>query len=166
MILTPTSLLAWNQEKQCPGIITLCKTVTRFQGIPLTPFPVLPGIIPVIQYPLLLLPVILCIRILDQWPGLIKRIIVVTRCPPLLHALLFQLLFPLVLPRNVGPGKGGWTGVRQREKLGIVHLFKMRAGPISVQQFQQFQQERPSHFQRPATPHRRGGRQCTRLPGL
>ena len=47
MIPTPTSLIAWNQEKQCPGIITQCETVTRFQGIPLTPFPVLPGIIPV-----------------------------------------------------------------------------------------------------------------------
>ena len=32
----------------------------------------------------------------------------------------------------------------------------MCAGPISAQQFQQFQQERPSRFQRPATPHRRG----------
>ena len=163
MIPTPTSLIAWNQEKQCPGIITQCKTVTRFPGIPLTPFPVLPGIIPAIKLPVLLLPVILCILILDQCPGLIKRIIMVMRCPPLLRALLFQLLSPLFLPRNVGPGKGGWTGVRQREKLEIVHLLKMRAGPISVQQFQQ---ERPSHFQRPATPHRRGGRQCTRLPGM
>ena len=165
MIPTPTSLIAWNQEKQCPGIIT-CKTVTRFPGIPLTPFPALPGIIPITQFPVLLLPVILYIRILDQCPGLIKRIRVITRCPPLLRALLFQLLFLLVLIRNVGPRKGGWTGVRQREKLGIVHLFTMRAGPISAQQFQQFQQERPSHFQRPATPHQRGGRQCTRLPGL
>ena len=41
-----------------------------------------------------------------------------------------------------------------------------RAGPISEQQFQQFQQERSSHFQRPATPHQRGGWQCTRLPGM
>ena len=121
MIPTPTSLNVWNQEKQCPGIIIQCKTVTRFPGIPLTPFPVLPGIIPVIKLPVLLLPVILCILILDQCPGLIKRIIVVTRCPPLLRALLFQLLSPLFLPRNVGPGEGGWTGVRQREKLGIVH---------------------------------------------
>ena len=55
---------------------------------------------------------------------------------------------------------------REREKLGIVHLFMMRAGPISTQQFQQFQQERPSRFLRPATPHQPCGRQCTRLPGL
>ena len=63
-----------------------CKAVTRFPGIPLTPFPVLPCIIPVIQLPGLLLPVILCILILDQCPGIIKRIIVVTRCPPLLRS--------------------------------------------------------------------------------
>ena len=37
------------------------------------------------------------------------------------------------------------------------------AGPISAQQFQQ---ERRSRFQRTATPHQRGGRQCTRLPGM
>ena len=29
----------------------------------------------------------------------------------------------------------------ERERVGIVHLFKMRAGPISAQRFQQFQQE-------------------------
>ena len=97
MIPIPTSLIAWNQEKQCPGIIQ-CKPVTRFQGIPLPPFPVLPGIIPAIQFPVLLLPVILCIRILAQCPGLIKRITVKTRCPPLLLALLFPL-------KNGGPEK-------------------------------------------------------------
>ena len=87
----------------------------------MTPFPVLPGIIPVIELPVLLLPVILCILILDQCPGLIKRIIVVTRCPPLLRTLLFQLLSPPFLPRNVGPGEGGWIGVQLREKQSIVH---------------------------------------------
>ena len=55
---------------------------------------------------------------------------------------------------------------REREKLGIVHLFLIRTGPISAQQFQQFQQERPSRFLKPATPHQPCGRQCTRLPGL
>ena len=110
MIPIPTSLIAWNQEKQCPGIIQCpgmiqCKTVTRFQGIPLTPFPVLPGIIPVIQFPVLLLPVILCIRILAQCPGLIKRIPVETRCPPVLRALLLPL-------RNGGPEKEEYKGVR------------------------------------------------------
>ena len=60
--------------------------------------PVLPGIIPVIQFPVLLLPVILCIRILAQCPGLIKRITVETRCTPVLRALLLPL-------RNGGPEK-------------------------------------------------------------
>ena len=55
---------------------------------------------------------------------------------------------------------------RQSEKLGIVNLFMIRAGPISAQQFQQFQQERPSRFLRPANPHQPCGQQCTRLPGL
>ena len=40
----------------------------------MTPFPVRLGIIPIIPFPVLPFPVILYIRILDQCPGLIKRI--------------------------------------------------------------------------------------------
>ena len=155
MIPIPTSLIAWNQEKQCPGIIQ-CKTVTQFQGIPLTPFPVLPGIIPVFQFPVLLLPLILCIRILAQCPGLIKRITVQTRCPPLLRALLFPLR---------SRKRRAERRALERESRNNSFIQK-RAGPISAQQFQQFQQERPSRSLRPATPHQPCGRQCTYLPGL
>ena len=82
--------------------------MTRFQGIPLTPFSVLLGIIPTFQFLVLLLPVILCVRILAQCPGLIKRIPVETRCLPVLSALLFPL-------RNGGLEKEELRGVRERE---------------------------------------------------
>ena len=90
MIPIPISLVVWNPRKQCPGIIQ-CKTVTRFQVILLIPFPVPPGIIPATPLLVLLLPVILCIHILAQCPRLTKRIIVQTRCPLVLRALLLPL---------------------------------------------------------------------------
>ena len=76
---------------------------------PLDPFPVLLGIIPTSQFPVLLLPVILCVRILAQRPGLIKRIPVETRCLPVLSALLFPL-------KNGGLEKEELRGVRERER--------------------------------------------------
>ena len=57
------------------------------------------------------------------------------RCLPVLRVLLFPL-------RKGGPEKEELKGVRERERerVEIVRLFMMRAGPISAQQFQAFQQ--------------------------
>ena len=75
----------------------------------MTRFPVLPGIIPASQSPVLLLLVILCVRILAQCPGLTKRIPVKIRCLPALSALLFPL-------RKGGPEKEELKSVRERER--------------------------------------------------
>ena len=55
---------------------------------PLDPIPGLPGILPVSIFPVLPHPVTLCIPILAKCPGIIKRILVLTRCPPFLRAIL------------------------------------------------------------------------------
>ena len=55
------------------------------------------------------------------------------RCLPALRVLLSPL-------RREGPEKEELKGVRERERIEIVRLFMMRAGPISAQQFQTFQQ--------------------------
>ena len=83
--------------------------MTRFPGILLTRFPVLPGIIPASQFPVLLHLVILCVRILAQCSGLTKRIPVKTRCLPVLSA-------PLLPLRKGGPEKEELKGVRERER--------------------------------------------------
>ena len=84
MIQTPPSLAVWNLKTQCPGIKQQWIPVTRFPGIPLTPFPVLLGIIPVLMPPVFPIPVTLCAQIYAVCPGIIVK----TRCPPLLRAVL------------------------------------------------------------------------------
>ena len=79
------------------------KTSDPIPRNPLAPFSVLPGLIPVFVPPVFPLPVVLCARKYPLCPGIIVK----TRCPPLLHTALPQLLSPQFLQRNVGQGEGG-----------------------------------------------------------
>ena len=173
----PTSLIVWNQNRQCPGIIMIqcpgiiiiqCpgiimswETVPRFPGILLTRFPVLPGIIPASQFQVLLLPVILYMRILAQCPGLIQRIPVPTRCLTVLNALPRPL-------RKGGPKKGRIERrARERENRYSSFIHDARwANQRTAVPGSPVVPVRPSRSLRPSTPYLPCRRQCTRLPGL
>ena len=83
-------------------------------------------------------PIKLCLRILNQCPGLLTmRILKPPKCLTMLSALLRPL-------RKRGIENTEEKDVREREKIEVILLFMMRAGSISAQQFQavqSFQQE-------------------------
>ena len=114
------------------------ETVTRVLGILLNRFPVLLGTIRTFRFQVLLLPVKLCLRILNQCPGLLTmRILRPPKCLTMLSALPHPL-------RKRGIENTEEKDVREREKTKLLLLFMMRDGPISAQQFQavqSFQQE-------------------------
>ena len=146
----PTSRVVWNQNQQCPGLITIqcpgiiiiqcpgiIMSVTRVLGIHWNRFPVPPGITQIFRFQVLLL-VEMYPRILIQCPGILTmRIPKLPKCVTMLIALPHPL-------RKIGIENIEERGVREREKTEVNLLFMMRAGPISAQQFQavqSFQQE-------------------------
>ena len=159
MIPIPTSLIAWNQEKQCPGLIQ-CKTVTRFQGIPLTPFPVLPAIYN------------------SSFP-------VPSACPPRNSVHSHSRPVPRINKENNSENEVSAIATRHslppKKRRSRKRRAERRASEREsrnnsfIQESRwanqrtavpEFQQERPSRSLRPATPHQPCRRQCTRLPGL
>ena len=99
---------------QCPGIIMSCETVTHFLGIILNRFPVLLGTMSTSRFQVLLLPVKLCLHILNQCPGLLTMRI---PKPPKCLAMLSALPRPL---RKRGIENREEKDVREREKIEVI----------------------------------------------
>ena len=157
MIPIPTSLIAWNQEKQSPGIIQ-CKTVTRFQGInPLDPIPSASWYNSSFPVPSASPPR----KAMHSHSRPVPRINKENNSENEVSAIAMRPSLPPKKRRS--RKRRADRRALERERVGIVHLFKKHAGPISAQQFQQ---ERPSRSLRPATPHQPCGRQCSCLPKL
>ena len=148
-IQIPTSRIVYHQNNQCPGIITIqcpgipiiqcpgiiisCKTLTHAIGILLNRSPVLLGTIQIFRFRVLLLPTKLCLYILIQCPGLLTVQMIK---PPKYLTMLSALPRPL---RKRGIENTEERDVREREKIKLLLLFMMRAGPIRAQQFQAVQ---------------------------
>ena len=101
--------------------------------------------------------VILCVPVMPPWNLII---LVIPRRPPLLRASHQELLSPRLSQKNAGEGGGERLAEQPMKIQRLTQLPRwpwMSAGPIIMRGFR----ERPSISQRPVTPPRWSGPQCT-----
>ena len=150
-ITIPTSRVVWDQNQQCPGLITIqcpgiiiiqcpgiIMSVTRVLGIHWNRFPVPPGITQIFRFQVLLL-VEMYPRILIQCPGILTM-----RIPKLPKCVTMLIALPQPPKKKRDRKHRRKRRAREREKAEVNLLFMMHTGPISTQQFQavqSFQQE-------------------------